>query len=168
MKINKALRISIILIVIGLSLSTSAVLRSTATQKAYFFKDIYLEERWPVWTLNFKASPIDMRIEIRSNNSLSVYLMTHEEYLNYTENGILCCAILRAENITRGLFFVKLFVRGQYHLILERIQNINVTVDVSIYTYGIERDLIDYSLALFALSAIVGFFSIIEKKVSLH
>ena len=164
MRMNKALRISIIFIMIGVSLSTGALLRSNGTQKMYSFEGIYLTEKWSVWTFNFTASPIDMRIELRSTNNLNIYLLTHEEYVDYIKKDVYS-AILQAKNVSRGLFFVKLLTRGLYHLVLERIQNINATAKVSIYTYGIERDLIDYSVVSFVLGTIVASVSIFRNRV---
>jgi len=148
--------------ILGISLSFVAYLRGMEPNTVGTF-NIYLDpEVKPEDVRLCKFPPRKLRMEILVDNRVTLYI-----YLVDIRTNDIKRIILRDENVTRKVYDIQIPVRGFYKIMVRSLGQ-PVYGEIYIMLYGLEKDLLQTSIGLVAVSIVTAMIQYLIVRLKMH
>lgn len=160
---KKITHIGVLIMVIGISLFTVTVLRST-------FRDTTITvggpdttpERWDLYQ-DILFSPRNLRLEVYSNVTSSVYVL-NQEGINLWISTKTINSVASLIDVKQEVTTTQIKERGLYGILVNNSSNEPGTVKAVVTLYGIENDLLFSAIISMIIGLITIFGSLMANK----
>ena len=136
-------RLGIIFLFVGLSLGIATIIRGmTPFEGGTSLSNIPIRtEETPEVRIGYKIPPMNLRLDITCDGRINLSLLGKNDIPIFT-----------AENISQGVYIVKIPRRGEYCFLIENLSDSPTSVHLGFTLYRYERDLLYASI----ISSILG------------
>jgi hypothetical protein len=167
---NNWIRVGVIILVIGLSLFTGSVYRSSNTKSfgiVQTFSGLDSNEWSPRWRENnimretyFLWAPREFRLEVRVTTIINVYILDSEGIRLWEENGTVE-PVWAFEETGQDVYTLQINKRDKYFVLVYNPTNESVKYELNMTIHGIERDLLYASVAVICAGLVFTAVSVI-------
>ena len=158
--------VGIVFLVIGISFLAGTIYRSTNTPSGTTGFELPPSQQSSSSlrsVLTYPLPPRDLRLELKTNATVDVYLLGNEGVKLWISDGTIV-PVWSVKNASSQTFSVQLHSREHYGILAFNPNNSTVTLDVREVLYGYERDLLWFSLATIATGLVITVASRIALK----
>lgn len=160
---KKSSRMSIAVILIGISLLAVTVMRTNSLPRTMNFGNEGGASEWNMYS-DFLLFPRDFTVDIRANNTVDMYILDEAAAKQWNADRTLRAA-WTYEDIEQGVFSEHADSRGAYAILVYLPANATTAIKVTLTFSGFEKDLLAASLATIAASIVAIVVSLlIERK----
>lgn len=150
--------VGVILLVIGVSFLVGTIYRGTNTV-GFTCRSLFgiPADGWSVKSTNiitYAFPPRDLRLELRVNGTVDIYLLDKEGIKLWFSDGTLK-PVWSAKNVSAQTFSIQLPHRDTYGFLAYNPNNSTTTFEVDGQLYGFERDLLWFSLGAIATGSVI-------------
>lgn len=139
------LRLSTLILLIGLSLILVTAIRTNSVPHTMSFDNEAAATTGWVMYPDFLLFSRDFSVDIRTNNSVDVYILNESAAKQWSNSGVLEAA-WAFENIEQGVFSERSTNRGAYAILVHLPEDNATVVKVTLTFSGFEQDLLAVSV----------------------
>ncbi|MDG6223802.1 MAG: hypothetical protein QCH99_11135 [Candidatus Bathyarchaeota archaeon] len=160
---KKITRIGVLIIVIGFSLFTITVLRSTFRETTITVGGPDTSpEHWDLYQ-DLLFSPRSLRLEVHSNVTSSAYIL-NQEGINLWISNKTIKSVASLVDVKQEVTTTQIEERGVYGILVHNSSNELGTVKAIMTLYGIENDLLFSAIITIIIGIVIVIGSLVTKK----
>lgn len=158
---KKSFRVSIAILLIGISLLMVTAIRTNSIPRRMSFGDEEGDSSGWIMYSDFLLFPRDFRVDIRANNTVNVYILDEAAARQWNTDRSLK-ATWTYEDIQQGVFNEHADSRGAYAILTYLPANATA-IKITLTFSGLEKDLLLISLVIMAVGMITMAISLLIK-----
>jgi len=162
--VKKSFRVSIAILLIGISLLLVTAIRTNSIPRRMSFGDEEAASSGCIMYSDFLLFPRDFDVDIRANNTVNVYILDEAAARQWNTDRTLK-ATWAYEDIRQSVFSEHADSRGAYAVLAYLPDNASTVIKITLTFSGLEKDLLFASLVIMAFGVVtVAISLVIEWK----
>jgi hypothetical protein len=147
----------------GITLFATTIIRGNTAETCVYSPFLFGLSSNDWSNTSYLCSPRDLRIEVKTESTVDVYIFDEKGLRSWIEKGELE-PLWSAEHTHKGLFTSEVYSRGKYTLLVHNPNNSSITIEVIMTFHGLEKDLLWASIILTVTGVCIAMIRVTKQK----